>query len=1695
MNEAGISTRSFIDLHAGTPRLERAWTNDAPPVLIAGRGSSSPAALSALQREYALRGCLEGGWSAVPQALLPHGNGALLVLADPGGQPIPAGDTLREGMESFLSLAIGLTSAVAAMHAAGVIHRALSPTRFLVDDHGNAYLTGFGFAARTGHDGGTAADVGVDSIEWDDASIVYMAPELAARMNVPVDQRADLYSLGCIFYERLVGRPPFDAADTAARVHAHATHRPRRPGEIAEGVPEPVSQMVMRLLEKSPEHRYAGAADLLADLHRCHALYRLHGHIPSFAVDASAAMQSLRRTDRVFGRDHETAALLALYRQVATTGQCRVAWVAGHSGIGKSSLLRTAVARMQADGGTLVALGKSDAAREGVPYAALMPVLGSLLQFVLGRPEQEFAAWRDRIGAATAAVSRTLAAFLPALATILGTQPGAPEAPEASPALERERVLVAMARLIGCFATPARPLVMVLDDLQWADVGSLQVLERLLRDHTDAAILVLGAYRPTEIDAHHPLHLPGLADVATALRLDLGPLDEDALRHWMARVLHQDAGLLDGLAEVVGRKTGRNPFHIQQLIRMLADDGLLAYDEEAALWRWSIERIAAHRGADDMAGLLTHELGQLPADTQHALRILACLGDSASTALLAHAADMSKTQLRECLRAAVDAGSIQCDGDNLIFRHDRIREAVYAATPESGRPQLHLAIARRLLTLDRAARDVFALAMQCNLAFPAVVDQAEREQFAQLNLAAGREAKAATAHHSALGFFRAALRFLGDASSSNDGLAARMLCGEAEFMTGDLDTAEARLAALQGVAGDGIFGADLTRLRSALYTTLGRFDLALDVGLAFLAKAGIAMPAAPDEADIDREYAILRESIDQHGMTGLRDLPVAQDPLWRAISDIFADLIPPALYTNHNLVDMVLLRAINLAIAHGYSDASADVCVCMNQIFGVRYGDYASAKAFGELALHLVDERGLGRYRGRVYMTYGTLVVPWALPARTARDFIRRALDITIEAGDHTFAIYCSRNEATGMLFAGDFLDEVRATVARGLALARDANFQLVVDALLAQWQLLAQLQDGTPDPHEALAPMPAPGAPTTLVDFAYWVYRLQSALLSGDLPMALEARQRAEVCASFARSFAESGDLAFYGALALLASPARDADQRVALEQNLKQLEVWSEACPENFAGRLALVRAELARVEGRPLEAGEAYARAVSHARRHGFTQVEALAAERAGYFHDERGNDVPAQAYLRHARGAWQRWGASAKARQLQARYPAVFDTDEIGPAVSRLQELDVQAVLRISNALASDIVPARLVETLLRTALESAGAAQGALVLLRDGKWHVPAVAAVEDGNIVIEQEDRPLDGEVLPVSLVHAVARTQAGIVLGDARESAAFAQDIYMQRMRPRSVLCVPLMRYAKLVGVLYLENSLATQVFTPTKAAVLEVIASQAAFALENARLYEDLVEQNHKRAAAEEQLRAALGALDRASRLKAMGELVASIVHEVGQPIAAVDTSASAALRWLGRTPPEIGEARDMLAHISRSATRAKSIIQGLRARSQRAEPQFTSIDLGDALREAATLVAGQLSRLGVALETRGLEASIYVHGDRIQLQQVVINLLTNGAESMSDIESSQRYLLLACAVEAGGLVRVTVEDAGCGIDPAIADRLLEPLFTTKETGMGMGLAISQSIVAAHDGTLSLLPRAPGGTCALFTLARLTH
>ena len=683
---------------------------------------------------------------------------------------------------------------------------------------------------------------------------------------------------------------------------------------------------------------------------------------------------------------------------------------------------------------------------------------------------------------------------------------------------------------------------------------------------------------------------------------------------------------------------------------------------------------------------------------------------------------------------------------------------------------------------------------------------------------------------------------------------------ECEFLTGELVSAEKRLSALVGRAADVVRRAAVTRLRTAVYMTLDRPDRAIEVGLEYLRHVGIEWPQPPSEEDIGQELERMRRLLGERAIEQLIDLPSMSDPGDRATMDVLSGLFAPTLLTDSNLYDLVVLRMTTLSLEHGNDDASCYAYAHINRVLGFRFGDYQTAFRFGQLACDLVQKRGLNRFEHRVYASLGAFALPWMKDVATSRALIRRGFDMANASGDLTYAVFGFKNLITNLVVSGEPLGDVQREAEQGLAYARKARFGFAIDWFTGQLMLIRALRGLSLDlnsPDNAgygdrwyerhLEEQP----PLALCACTYWIHKLQACVLAQDQSAAIEALAKATPLLWSTRSFLEAADYHFYGALTQAAAcdSARREERAQRLDALLNhhgQLMVWAGNCPANFANRAALVGAEIARLEGRDLDAMRLYEEAIRSAREHKFIQNEGIANELAARFYATRDFETIANTYLRNARYCYLRWGADAKVRQLDQLHPHLLG--EPAPPRARstistpIEQLDLATVIEVSQAVWGEIVLEKLIDTVMRTAVEHAGAERGLLILAQAGDQRVAAEVATAGDRIVVQLRDQAVAAATLPQSVFHFVLRTQQNVILDDAAAQSPFSSDPYIREHGARSVLCLPLLKQARLMGMLYLENRLAARVFTPARIAVLNVLASQAAIALENARLYSDL-------------------------------------------------------------------------------------------------------------------------------------------------------------------------------------------------------------------------------------------------------------
>ena len=686
-----------------------------------------------------------------------------------------------------------------------------------------------------------------------------MAPEQTGRMNRSIDSRSDLYSLGVTFYQMLTGALPFTASDPMEWVHCHVARRPAPPAERAANVPAPISRIVMKLLAKAAEDRYQSATGLERDLERCLADWERQRRINDFPLGEHDTPDRLLIPEKLYGRAREVETLLASFDRIIKSGVPELVLVTGYSGIGKSAVVNELHKALVPPRG-LFASGKFDQHKRDIPYSTLVQAFQSLVRPLLSKSDIELATWRGAFLEALEPNARLVVDLVPELKLIIGDQP---PAPTFEPQHAQNRFQLVLRRFIGVFARPEHPLALFLDDLQWLDAATLDLLEDLLTRSDLRHLMLIGAYRDNEVDVTHPLtrKLDAIRRAgAQASEIRLAPLARDDLGQLIADALRCELPGAAPLAQLVHEKTAGNPFFVIQFLHTLAEEGLLAFDHDAARWRWDLERIHAKSYTDNVVDLMVGKLTRLPTETQQALQQLACLGNVAAVTMLSIVLGTPEEQVHAALWPAVRQELIQRLEGSYRFIHDRVQEAAYSLIPEARRPEVHLVIGRQLAVQtppENREEAIFDIVNQLNHGARLMASRDEREQLAEFNLIAGKRAKASTAYASALTYLAAGAALLDEEPWERRReltFALELHRGESEFLTGALAESEQRLAALSIRTANTVERAMVACLRVDLYTTLDQSTRAIAVGLDYLQHLGIDWSPHPTEEEARREY-------------------------------------------------------------------------------------------------------------------------------------------------------------------------------------------------------------------------------------------------------------------------------------------------------------------------------------------------------------------------------------------------------------------------------------------------------------------------------------------------------------------------------------------------------------------------------------------------------------------------------------------------------------------------------------------------------------------------------------------------------------------------------------------------------------------------------------------------------------------------
>jgi predicted ATPase/transcriptional regulator with GAF, ATPase, and Fis domain len=1471
---------------------------DHHPVLIKSPERRPPhrSDSEALERQFALLRGLSVAGVPRPCDLIRDHDRTSLVLEDSGLTPLRS--VLSGGrldVLAVLNIASGLCTVLGELHRRKITHGALNPSSVLVHlGRGEVQLLNIGLVAGLSVEAGGLAS---------GRTTVYMSPEQTGRMNRAIDYRTDFYSLGITLYELLTGAPPFVSSDSLELIHAHIARLPTPLSQVDDAIPEQLSRIVGRLLAKAAEDRYQSALGLKQDVDRCLSEWTANRTIRGFDLAQHDVPDRFLISQKLYGRNREVAELLRAFDETCE-GRTGLMLVSGYSGIGKTSLIHELYKPIVRQRGYFIA-GKFDQVVRNIPYGALTQALRSLVWQLLTESEDRLSRWRACLSDALGTNGGVLAEVIPEIELIIGKQ--AP-APPLDPTEARNRFGYVFQSFVSALARREHPLVVFLDDLQWVDAATLDLLHGLLTGPGIQHLLLIGAYRDNEVDDSHLLTWAVNrleASGGRLSRLSLGPLALPDLTAFLCDTLHREPRYIEPIAGLIQKKTDGNPFFVIQFLKMLEQEGLLIFESEHGGWSFGIDAIAAAGMTDNVVDLMTRKIRRLSATGQRLLTLAACVGNQFDWSTFVTISRQSPEDAEAGLTEALQAGLLHEAGDAskpsdehaagrvaYSFLHDRVQQAAYDLIPEAEKRPIHLDVGRLLLAeFDADAPDdrIFTIVNHLNIGADLIDSTADRLAVARLNLAAGRKAKTSAAYRAALEYLTKGVALLDEAAWRSEYelmFSLHLEAAECQYLDGAFDTAEESFRLLLLRATRPLDLAQIQSLRITLYENQSRWLDAVSAGRDGLTLFDISFPERTEDklAALDREVDMLETLVGARGIASLIDLPEMTDANTRMVMRILTILWAPAYIAGDEvLARLISATMVRLSIAHGHTEDSAYGYVTHAIMVGPIRRDYRSAYEWGMLALQVNRRFNDLKRRAKIHQQFQAHVNLWCRPFETCIQHAREASRSGLEAGDFPYAGYGAATEAWSAFLINQDLERFVRDYTPTLALLEKIKMTDFLGAhrILLNWAQALQgrtagrlsLSDATFDEQQFIEAHQRDAS--FFLTFLY-VARLHLNVLLGQVANALAAARQARTVVVTGTIWPVLID--FWGGLAAAAA-FEDAteEERSQLRRELLSAETTltelTETCPENFRCMSLVLSAEIKRVESHLDQATMLLDDAISYAQQTSNVQQEALANELCARIW-LRKDVFRARRFMNEAYRCYAAWGARSKLAHLEEHYGELLTAKALAPATelavaetggaSERVSVDMSTVLKVAHAIAVEIEVGELLRKLMTLALENAGADRGIFVQERHGALLVEADSGADPGHVTVGSAVPLEQASDLAISVVRYVHRTRQDVVIGNATRDERFSGDRYILASRAKSILCVPVAHQGRLRGILYLENNLTTDAFTPDRIEVMRILAAQTAISLENARLYENMKSEVERRTVAEHALREALSEVE---------------------------------------------------------------------------------------------------------------------------------------------------------------------------------------------------------------------------------------
>ncbi|MEN8244781.1 MAG: serine/threonine-protein kinase PknK, partial [Thermodesulfobacteriota bacterium] len=1295
------------------------------------------------------------------QAKVKHTHGLALIAGHFEATPLT--EVLRgEKIEvvEALQIALSLIKTIGALHQHNIIHKDIQPENIFVDkDYQSTWVVDFSVASFLPKEVPNIRHVG--AIE---GNLAYISPEQTGRMNRPVDYRTDFYSLGMTMYEMLTGSVPFNVEDPLQMVHSHLAKQPLPPHQIDSKVPNVVSEIVLKLLSKNAEERYQSTVGIRLDLEICIRQLIDTGFVERFTIGENDRAEKFQISQKLYGRETELEILLRCFSG-ASQGAFEFLTISGYSGIGKTSLVRELYKPVTRERGYFIT-GKFDKFHKNTPYSALVSAFEELIGQILTESDHRLEQWRERVREALGTNSQVITEVIPHVEKLIGPQPTAkPLGGEETQRRFNRNFL----NFLGAFCSPDHPLVIFLDDLQWIDPATLELIDLMLRSEELHHLLLIGAYRDNEVTPAHPLmiSLTSFQEKNYACHnISLAPLERESVSIMIADSMQSTAIKIQPLASIVFSKTHGNPFFVNQFLNMLYQEKIIRLGRDGRGWEWVASEIKTLDITDNVIDLLIYRLKRLPSETQHAIRMAACIGFQFDMKTLSLITSRFPGQTLERLKPAIQEEmivpapatedliqlTVYDSQENAWFRfqHDRIQQAAYSLVAEDDRKPIHFAIGKIFLESipqEKIEENVFDVLSHLNFAAEIIASPEERIQLAELNMKAGLKAISSAAFEPAYTYLKVGLDLLPDPAWQTHyalALGLHQACIEAARLTGRFEEMEYLFQELGQYAKTPLDAGDAYKSSIRACMMQNKLTEAIDTAREILNVLGEELPETLSQEEI---ISVLEETIILVGKGPIEDLlelPKMEDPGKLMAMKIMSEVVSAVFIGAPRIFPHLVCKQVSLSYNYGNTAASAFAYAALGAILCRLFEDIEKGYRLGNLAVSLVRKLDAIEVEAKVYHAVSGYINHYKEPIRATMELALKGYRSAMESGDFEFAGYNGYSYNKHALLSGSNLSIAEKEMAGFSATIKHFKQETPFRFNEIFHQTALNLMGRSDDPvalvgeaydeHEMLPVHEAANDRLAIIYFRFSKLMLCTYFCRFPEGLGYAELLEGELQQLPGGPMAYSLFYYFDSLVRLALFDEYDENKRKAclerVSKNQKKLKCWGEHAPDNYAQKYHLVEAELCRVQGRKEQAIAHFDEAIALARTSEFNNDEALAHESAARYWLNIGRRQFAKPFLRKACLAYMRWGATAKAAQLNEMFPMLLReerlekvmpeesvySDDLPVMGSGSTRLDMATIIKANQVISSEILLDKLLVRLMKHSIENAGAERGSLILI-------------------------------------------------------------------------------------------------------------------------------------------------------------------------------------------------------------------------------------------------------------------------------------------------------------------------------------------------------------------------------------------